>query len=306
MAAVRYLEDYLIWLEHGRSVSEHTLKAYRTDLGRFATYLGTESAREPTALRTADLKDYVAELLESGLKRSTIARHVAALRGYFRYLLMEGAADDDPAASLRTPRRRRSLPRVLSTEQMERLLQAPAGSGFLAVRDRALLEVLYSAGLRVSELVGLDVDDLDLARGWARVLGKGRQERDAVLGSHAVEATRAYLDLRESRRRTPDERALFLNHRGTRLTDRSVRRVLERHLVRADVPPGVTPHTLRHTFATHLLAHGAGLKEVQELLGHKHLSSTQVYTHVSPEHLRRAYETAHPRAEVAAAPPRPR
>ncbi|MAG55330.1 MAG: tyrosine recombinase [Planctomycetes bacterium] len=293
---MRHLAEYLAHLQDARDVSDHTLRAYRTDLTRFADSLAADERDAPTTLGPGDLKSYVAGLLDQGLERSTVARHVAALRGFFRWLLAAGKHDDDPAQALRVPRRGRTLPRVLSQEQMERLLAAPAGDGFLALRDRALLETLYSAGLRVSELVALDVRDVDLVRGVARVLGKGNKERLALIGSYARDALTAWLPLR-ARRATPHAGdALFLNHRGGRLTDRSVRRLLEKALIRAGLPPGISPHTLRHSFATHLLASGAGLKEVQEMLGHAHLASTQIYTHVSPEHLRQAYEAAHPRA----------
>lgn len=293
---MRHLADFLAHLEHARGVSPHTLRAYRQDLAGFAASLSPEEAEDPASLRAADLKSWAASLLDRGLARTTVARQLAAVRGYFRYLLAEGFAGDDPAASVRLPRGARPLPAVLTREQVERLLAAPRGGGFVAVRDRALLETLYSAGLRVSEAVGLDLPDVDPARGVCQVLGKGRRERFAYLGSHAVRALEDWLPVRRRRLKVRGGRALFLNHLGTRLTDRSVRRALDRYIVAADLPAGITPHTLRHSFATHLLAHGAGLKEVQELLGHKNLSSTQIYTHVSPEHLKRIYEEAHPRA----------
>jgi len=293
---VRLLDEYLAHLEHGRDVSPHTLRAYSADLGRWLDSLAPEEREDPTSLGAGDLKSHVAALMEAGLSRPTVARHAAALRGFFRWLLASGRADDDPAQALRVPRRGRTLPRVLSEDQMQRLLSAPAGDDFLTTRDRALLETLYSAGLRVSELVGIDTPDLDLGRGVARVFGKGRKERLAFLGRYAMEALTEWMPWRDLRARESAGNAVFLNHRGGRLTDRSVRRILDNALVRAGLPPGITPHTLRHSFATHLLAHGAGLKEVQEMLGHKHLSSTQVYTHVSPEHLKVAYESAHPRA----------
>jgi len=277
-------------------VSEHTLRAYSADLDRWLGSLGEAERRDPTSVGPTELKAYVAGLLDEGLTRTSVARHVAALRGFYRWLLAAGHSDDDPAQALRVHRRQRSLPRVLTEAQMSQLLSAPAGDTFIETRDRALLETLYSAGLRVSELVGLDVRAVDLRAGRARVMGKGRRERLALLGRYCVESIEAWLPWRDLKARPPSEAALFLNHRGGRLSDRSVRRLLDKALVRAGLPPGITPHTLRHSFATHLLSNGAGLKEVQEMLGHKHLSSTQVYTHVSPEHLRAAYESAHPRA----------
>lgn len=293
---MRHLDTYLAHLEHGRNVSAHTLRAYKTDLARFVETLSEEERDDPANLGPAELKSHIASLLDDGLSRTTVARHAAALRGFFRWMLAAGHADDDPAQALRVPKRGRALPRVLSEDQMGRLLGAPAGDTFLETRDRAILETLYSAGLRVSELVGLDVRDVNARRGTAKVFGKGRKERVALLGRYAVDAIEAWTPWRDLKARPTAEDALFLNHRGGRLTDRSVRRLLDRALVRAGLPPGITPHTLRHSFATHLLVNGAGLKEVQEMLGHKHLSSTQVYTHVSPEHLKVAYESAHPRA----------
>jgi tyrosine recombinase XerC len=295
---MRYLKDFLLHLEHARDASVHTVTAYRRDLEGFATFSGLTDEGDPTSLTPLDLKAWLSEQALEGKSHATLARRAAALRTFFRYLLAEGFLDDDPTRSLRTPKKGRSLPRVLTSAQMERLLAAPVGDGFLALRDRAVLEGLYSSGARVSELVSLDLPDLDLEEGEARLLGKGRKERLAVLGSHAVQALEEYLP---RRRALVQDRhaAVFVNQRGGRLTDRSVRRILERYIVKADLPKGVTPHTLRHSFATHLLENGAGLKEVQELLGHQHLSSTQIYTHLTPAHLRDVYERAHPRAHEA-------
>lgn len=291
---MRYLDEYLAHLENARGVSPHTLRGYRADLERFASHLDEEERRHPEGLGPTDLKSHVAGLLEAGLDRTSVARHASALRGFFRWMIGRGYAQKDPTTRLRVPREGRTLPRVLSQSEVERLLEAPGGTSFADSRDRALLETLYSAGLRVSELVGIDLEEIDLDEGLARVRGKGDRERLGLLGSHAVAALQAWLEARALVVRDPEERALFVNRRGGRLTDRSVRRLLEKRLVEAGLPASVTPHTLRHTFATHMLESGAGLKEVQELLGHKQLSTTQVYTHVSPEHLRRAYERAHP------------
>lgn len=293
---MRYLEDFLQHLEHARGVSRHTLSSYRSDLRRFASELPPALSAAPERVGTPLLRGYVSKLLLAGYERTTVARHAAAIRSFYRYLVAEGFAASDPAASLRPPRRHTPLPAVLDDSQMDRLLRAPSRDTFVGNRDRALLETLYSAGLRVSELVGLDLGHLDLEEGLLRVAGKGSRERMALLGSHARSSVRDYLPGRLARLRDSAGDPLFINRLGTRLSDRSVRRSLQRYIVKAGLPGGVTPHTLRHTFATHLLQRGAGLKEVQELLGHLHLSSTQVYTHVSPEHLRRVYEQAHPRA----------
>jgi integrase/recombinase XerC len=223
-----------------------------------------------------------------------MARKLASLRALFRWLERTERIATDPAASLRTPRRDRPLPKVLSREEIDRLLAAPEGDTILARRDRAILETLYSAGLRASELVGLDVENLDLAGGVVRVRGKGRKERLALLGAPATRAVREYLELRRAKGLA--DPALFLNHRGGRLTARSVQRVLERTLIAAGLAGRATPHTLRHSFATHLLDAGADLRAVQEFLGHASLSTTQIYTHVTTEKLKEIYDRAHPRA----------
>lgn len=293
---MRHLQDFLLEIEHARTVSEHTVRAYRSDLLRFSNQLSPLEREDPTSLRPGDIKTYIAGMVDAGLGRATIARHAAALRQFYGYLVAEGLTKENPAQALRLPKRPRSLPKVLSDEQMKRLLGAPRGQTFLPVRDRALLEVLYSAGLRVSEAVGLELEAIDLSQGVCRVLGKGRRERIAYLGSFALDALEAYLPARNLRVKDRDDRHVFLNHRGTPLTDRSVRRILDRYIILAGLPAGVSPHTLRHSFATHLLTHGASLKEVQEMLGHKHLSSTQIYTHIAPSHLKKVYELAHPLA----------
>jgi site-specific recombinase XerD len=292
---VRHLADFLAHLEHARGVSGHTLRAYRADLEAFDKSLSPEEREAPGLIGPAGLKAHLAGLLDRGLSRRSVERHFAAIRSYFRYLVAESFLDADPSEGLRLGRRPRTLPRALGQEEVERLLAAPTGSGFQPRRDRAVLEVLYSAGLRVSELCGLGVEDLDASLEAVTVLGKGRRARRAFLGRHAKSALEEYLPLRAARSGSGDRGPLFLNYRGSRISARSIRRLLDRAVLRAGLPRGITPHTLRHSFATHLLAAGAGLREVSELLGHRRLSSTQIYTHVSPEHLRAVYERAHPR-----------
>lgn len=295
------LADFLAHLEHGRNVSTHTRLAYRSDLEQFGAWLAEKGARGVRDVGPAEVKRYAADLLGKDLARTSVARKISAVRTFFKYLLAEQFVEIDPTSFLRLAKERRKLPRALSTQEIGRLLNAPTGGEFVAVRDRAALELLYSAGLRNAELVGLDVADVDLREGLARVMGKGRRERLAVVGSHARSAIEDYLPARAAKRKAKAGDRLFLNHLGTPLTSRSLCRVLERYLVRADLPAETTPHSLRHTFATHLLEGGASIREVQELLGHKHLSSTQIYTHLSPEHLRKVYEAAHPRAHTRAA-----
>ena len=270
------------------SSSEHTLRAYRQNLIALQAFCATQGVTRVQDLNHRLLRAFVADLSGRGLKKTTLARYTAAVRSFTRFLVREGELPSDPAHGLRTPSHRRPLPLHLGEDEVERLIDATR-----TMRDRAILETLYGGGLRVSELVGLDRDDLDLKTGVARVRGKGRQERLAPLGGAAVRAIRTYL---AQRPRTGDARPVFLNRSGGRLTARSVRRLLRDCALRSDVDPRTSPHTLRHSFATHMLDRGADLREVQELLGHKNIATTQIYTHVSVERLRRTYEEAHPRA----------
>jgi integrase/recombinase XerC len=230
--------------------------------------------------------------------KSTVARRLAAVRTFGKFMCRQGFLESNPATGLRGPRQEKKLPHFLTLEDVERLLDVPGRATWLGRRDRAILEVLYSAGLRVSELVGLNLPDLALADGVLTIRGKGMKERLALIGEHATAALRAWLadrpEVLTGASRTTD--AVFLNKNGTRLTTRSVGRLLEKHLKRAGLDPRTTPHTLRHSFATHLLDNGADIRGVQELLGHKSLATTQVYTHVTAKRLNEAYQKAHPRA----------
>ena len=282
----RHLDDYLARLE-GTS-SPHTLRAYRQNLTLFADWSRERGVTDPRKIDHRHLRGFLVELNQRGVSRATVGRYLAAVRSFTKYLAREGLVARDPGGAVRTPSQRRSLPTHLGEQEVDRLIASAQGA-----RDRALLECLYGGGLRVSELVGLDRDDLDLARGIARVRGKGAKERLCPLGRAA---TRALRDCLADRPRADDARPVFLNSRGGRLTDRSVRRIISTAAVAAGVDERTSPHTLRHSFATHLLDRGADLREVQELLGHKNIATTQIYTHVSLERLRRVYEMAHPRA----------
>ncbi len=289
--------DFLRHLREVRQVSPHTLRAYELDLDRFLVHLArARAARELRALRPAVVRLHLGALSSEGLGASTIARHLSALRSFFRWLEETGRIEANPAAALRAPRRPRKLPRFLEEHEVDALLAAPhPDEDSEGKRDRALLEVLYSTGCRASELVGLDESHLDLGRGLVLLRGKGRKERFGMLGRPAIEALRDYLNAKSIR--GLDRQALFLNHRGGRLTDRSLRRVLLRCLERAGICRACTPHTLRHSFATHLLRRGADLRTVQELLGHASLGTTQIYTHVDLQQLRKLYQQAHPMAD---------
>ena len=229
--------------------------------------------------------------------RTSVQRKLSAVRSFLGYLLREGVIDASPATGLRQRRQARHLPSVLSEKEVLALLSAPDPTQPIGRRDRALLELMYSAGTRAAETVGLDTPDLDLERGVARVLGKGGKERLAAVGSYATLALRAYLDDPDRPAAKQNEGAVFLNMRGGRLSTRSLERIVERYVAEAGIRRRATPHTLRHSFATHLLDRGADLRSVQELLGHAHLVTTQIYTHVSIERLRKIYEKAHPRAQ---------
>jgi integrase/recombinase XerC len=290
------VERFLVHLSEGRGASPHTVRAYGTDLVRLLVFLGTRSVDRPGEVTPLHLRMWLADLTEKGLSPTTRARRLAAARALFKFLVREGTVASNPALGLRTPRRPTRLPHFLSKDEVGRLLGSPIEADRFAVRDRAILETLYSTGCRISELTGLNEDDVDLRGGMARVRGKGRKERLAPLGRYAVEALRVYLPLRLATLSELTERGLFLNRFGTRLRGRSVARLLDKYIVRAGLSARTSPHTLRHSFATHLLDAGADLRSVQELLGHTNLETTQIYTHVTVERMRRIYDRAHPRS----------
>jgi integrase/recombinase XerC len=291
---------YLQYLRVERGASPHTLKSYREDLMALAEYLAGEdgSTPEPAGITIGELRGFVAALHEAGYAKASIARRMASVRSFFRFGQREGWVKTNPAKPLRNPRKSQKLPHFLSSDEVGTLLGAPKGDEPQEMRDRAILETLYSAGLRVSELVGIADGDLDFAAGIVRIRGKGKRERIAPIGSHSVRALKAWLSVRELSPRAPTgrEAPVFVNRFGNRLTTRSVARMLEKYLRETGLDQRTSPHTLRHSFATHLLDRGADIRSVQELLGHKSLVTTQIYTHVSTSNLIAAYEKAHPRA----------
>jgi len=290
------LEAFLHHLEVVEDRSPHTLRAYWNDLSRVVADLEARGVVRAPDVDLLVLRAHLAGLRREKLAPTTVARRISAVRTFFRWMGREGRIEGNPAEGLRTPRRPRSLPRVLTPEEVERLLEIPPEEGWQGERDRALLETLYSTGARVAEAAGLDLRDLDLDGGTVRLRGKGRRERLGALGRPCVEALRAYLERTRVERRRRDAHAVFLNRWGERLSARGVARALARHVARAGLPAEVHPHTLRHSFATHLLERGANLREVQELLGHRNVSTTQIYTHLTLDHLVRVYERAHPRS----------
>ncbi|MEC9093853.1 MAG: tyrosine recombinase XerC [Planctomycetota bacterium] len=295
------IDRFLSCLKVERNASQHTLKSYSEDLHSLAGFLADDD-RLPALERITplDLRGYVAALHEAGYAKSSISRRLASLRSFFRFAQREGLVDSNPAKPLKNPRPERKLPHFLTTAEIGQLLEAPPLDDTMALRDRTILEVLYSAGLRVSELVGINDQDLDLSEGWVQVRGKGKRERLAPLGSFAVKAIKKWQPLRKFKGAKSQTIPLFVNRLGTRLTTRSVGRMLEKYLRLTGLDQRTSPHTLRHSFATHLLDNGADIRSVQELLGHKSLGTTQIYTHVSTAGLMEAYEKAHPRAKISA------
>lgn len=294
------IDGFLRYLKIERNASELTLKSYSEDFGSLLDYFRDRVGDivDPAEVQIPQLRGYVAYLHECDYARTTIARRLASLRSFFRYCQREGLVSSNPAKVLRTPRVGRKLPHFLTTEQITKLLEAPPANQDEGLRDRAILETLYSAGLRVAELVGLNVDHWDQDANIIRVFGKGKKERIAPIGRFAAQALYRWLEVRkEAPGAGPkDQGALFLNRFGTRLTTRSIGRMLEKYLKLTGLDKLTTPHTLRHSFATHLLDGGADLRSVQELLGHKSLTTTQIYTHVSTKRLKDTYENAHPHA----------
>jgi integrase/recombinase XerC len=294
------LADFLRHLGLEKNSSAYTVKSYREDLnqavGFFQSKIGS-SPISPDRITIRHVRAYLAWLSEQGYARTTIARRLAALRSWFRFMCRQGTITGNPCDGVRGPRQDKKLPHFLTGSDISRLLATPEGNDALRRRDRAILETLYSAGLRVGELVGVNLEDLDLDSGCVTVRGKGRKERLAMLGAPAIDAIRQWLDARNSCTAiVAKQPAVFVNQRGGRLTTRSVGRLLEKYLALAGLDARTSPHTLRHSFATHLLDAGADIRGVQELLGHKSLTTTQIYTHVTTQRLQDSYQKAHPRA----------
>jgi integrase/recombinase XerC len=287
---------YLNHLKVERNSSPHTVLSYEDDLIQFCQFLEEVQGEgaDPTEADARRLRRYSAWLSGRGYAASTIARRLASLRSFYRYHRRQGTVVTDPAGGLRNPKQPKRLPKLLGIDDVIRLLDSIAVDDPLGVRDRAMFETLYGGGLRVSELVGLNLDDLDLEQELVRVRGKGRRERLCPIGAMAGEWIKRWNSHRRPARL--GEVAVFLNRYGTRLASRSVGRLLEIHLAGLGLAQGISPHTLRHSFATHLLDRGADLRSVQELLGHRSLTTTQIYTHVTQERLLDAYRDAHPRA----------
>jgi integrase/recombinase XerD len=302
------LLDFLAYLEFERGLSRNTLEAYRSDLLQYGEWLG-RTAHDPLAVGHPELSAFADELAAGHEERppaapATLQRKIACLRSFYRHLRREDVTQDDPAARLATPSRGRKLPEVLSYSEVQRLLAQPKGADSAAMRDRAILELMYASGLRASETISLEVGDVDLDHGIVRARGKGSKERLVPVGQKAVAAVRAYLRSgRPHLNHTHEERKLFLNFRGGPLTRQGLYKIVLRHAKTAGLDGKMSPHTLRHSFATHLLSGGCDLRSVQEMLGHADLSTTQLYTPLSGDELKEVYFKAHPRAHLKESAP---
>ncbi|MDP2754755.1 MAG: tyrosine recombinase XerC [Nitrospirota bacterium] len=283
-----YIDKFIRYLEVERDVSAHTLRAYRKDLEDFFEYVKTE----PDKIDMIDVRGFIAEQIKKGLNKTTVSRRLASIRSFFKFLCREGYIKSNPAKLVSNPKIPKLLPRFLSVDDVFALVEKPEGIGFIPARDKAILELLYSSGLRVSELSGLNIDDLNIKGNLIKIRGKGKKERIVPVGSKAIDAIKSYMIDRMLLK--SKDRALFLNRMGTRLTDRGVRRIVVKYAKALTINGQIGPHTLRHTFATHLLQGGADLRVIQELLGHSSLSTTQKYTHLDITHLMDIYDKAHP------------
>ncbi|MDP2654870.1 MAG: tyrosine recombinase XerC [Candidatus Omnitrophota bacterium] len=284
----RYLEKFLSYIEIEKNYSPHTSLNYRLDLEEFFKFSGEMAVEKMDYLH---LRKFLVELKGRQHRPRTMARKLSSLRSFFRFLQREGLIKNNPAVLLQTPKLDKTLPKFLTEKEMTELIDSPSTVKAMGSRDKAILETLYGTGIRVSELVGLDVDSVDLIGNLAKVRGKGKKERLVPVGEKAVEAVREYLKKRKGR-----GSALFLNKNGTRLSARSVCNIAHKYIKLTSANRNISPHVLRHSFATHLLNRGADLRSVQELLGHVNLSTTQIYMHVTTEKLKSVYEKAHPRA----------
>ncbi len=291
-----YIDAFMRYLRLERNASEHTLRNYRSDLNQFLKFLNSQEMPGAVRVKKIDrltLRRYMAFLQQIGNGKRSLARKISTLRSFFRFLRREGVLESNPARQVWTPRQDKKLPSFLGADEIKALLDAPDCTTFLGLRDRAILETLYSTGIRVGALVGINQGDVDLIGDIVKVREKGKKERLCPLGSYAVQALREYM------KKLPMKGAaatLFINRSKGRLTAKSVRALMNKYIKQTAIKKHITPHAIRHSFATHLLDAGADLRAVQELLGHENLSSTQIYTHLSREHLKKVYDRTHPRA----------
>ncbi len=322
------IQEFLSYLKYEKRFSDHTAKCYGADLWQFGEFMtlrsegtsaggpissvpheggsATAVAAHPglklnefiLSTQTDDVRAYLAFLNEKQYSKSTIARKLATLRSFYKFLVKRGQIDSNPVVAIRTPKQEKKLPRFLEYEEVKRLLETPPMDSWLGARDRAIMETLYSTGMRVSELVALNMDDIDFLGEVVHIRGKGKKERIAPISSSTLQVIQHYMEFRNKRAQSNsnfDSKVLFVNKHGKRLSTRSVRRKMDKYLKMAGLDPAISPHTLRHSFATHMLNNGADLRSVQELLGHQSLSTTQIYTHLGTKKLKEVYQSAHPR-----------
>ncbi|MHB9069071.1 MAG: tyrosine recombinase XerC [Sedimentisphaerales bacterium] len=315
------IHEFLDYLNFEKHFSEHTGKCYHADLEQFCGYLQNSSDNANPggsggvgvavqtetqlqqlllAVTTETVRAYIASLNDKQYSKSTIARKLATMRSFYKFLVKRSYLNANPVTAVRTPKQDKKLPKFLEYEQVKALLETPPSDTWLGARDRAIMETLYSTGVRVSEVVGLNIEDVDFLGEVLHIRGKGKKERLTPIGSSAIQAVQRYMEFRNRRAQSNgnfDSKVLFVNKHGKRLSTRSVRRKMDKYLKMAGLDPAISPHTLRHSFATHMLNNGADLRSVQELLGHQSLSTTQVYTHLTTKKLKEVYDNAHPRDE---------
>ena len=292
-----WAERFSHYLTVEKGLSRNTIDSYRRDLNSFFVYLAGEKVSLLEEVSRELINGYLLSLKQAGRAASTISRNVASIRSFFNFLVQENLLEDNPSHLVRSPRIEKKLPRVLTTKEVDRLLQQPSRDGQAGLRDKAMLELLYASGIRVSELVSLNLNDFSPEAGFLRCRGKGMKERIVPVGSVAVKCVREYLTAsRRKLLKRGEEKALFLNHHGHRLTRQGFWKILKKYARQSKLSEGVTPHTLRHSFATHLIENGADLRSVQEMLGHSDISTTQIYTQITRHKIREVYDKTHPRA----------
>lgn len=291
------IQEFINYLDHEKGLATNTLESYSRDLRQYYGFLSGESTLSLENASQSTIVAYLMHLRKQGKATATIARRLAALKAFYQFLVKENYVSQDPTGDLSSPKLERKLPKVLTVEEVERLLTQPDLTTSSGKRDKAMLELLYATGIRVSELVNLNVDDIDLQEGFIRCVGKGSKERVVPMGEIAVGALRMYLEnARLKIIADPKEKAVFVNHHGKRLTRQGFWKIVKKYAVQAQIHKEITPHTLRHSFATHLLENGADIRSVQEMLGHADISTTQIYTHVTKDRLKDVYAKSHPRA----------
>ena len=293
----KQLQEYSNYLAVEKGLAKNTLESYRRDLNKFILFMQKRKINDPEKIDRESLNIFIGELKKNGSATATISRCIASIRSFFNFMLQEGIIESNPALELESPRIEKKLPRVLTTEEVDQLLCQPKPGEHNGLRDRAMLELLYASGIRVSELVSLNITDFDPLVGYLRCRGKGMKERIVPIGSIAINYVNDYLDKSRTKLlKKNGEPSLFVNHHGSRMTRQGFWKILKKYVRKSNINGDVTPHTLRHSFATHLLENGADLRSVQEMLGHADISTTQIYTQITRRKIREVYDKTHPRA----------